>query len=152
MSARYLRCVIREQIDRAKSLKAEIPARQRHAALEHLAAACRDMLETQVRLLERAGALLDGGGMDGAAAKAMRILKMCTRAIAAVEGYGLPPLHCQSEQAVFLSDVLSAVQRRRPAVSMPRGVVHVGRLLFCASGRQHRACPALGGGIPAAHA
>ena len=41
MSARYLRCVIREQIDRAKSLKAEIPARQRHAALERLAAACR---------------------------------------------------------------------------------------------------------------
>ena len=67
------------------------------------------MLETQVRLLERAGALPDGGGMDGAAAKAMRILKMCTRAIAAVEGCGLPPLHCQSEQAVFLSDALSAM-------------------------------------------
>ena len=40
MSARYLRCVIREQIDRAESLRAAIPDRQRHAALERLAAAC----------------------------------------------------------------------------------------------------------------
>ena len=41
MRASYLRCVIREQIDRAESLTAEIPDRQRHAALERLAAGCR---------------------------------------------------------------------------------------------------------------
>ena len=41
MSARYLRRIIREQIDRAESLRAAIPDRQRHAALERLAAACR---------------------------------------------------------------------------------------------------------------
>ena len=106
-----MKCIIQEQIDRAKSLKAEIPASQRHAALEHLAAMCRDALEKQVRLLERAGALLDGGGMDGAATKAMRVLKRCTRVITAVEGYGIPPLRCQSEQVVFLNDILSAMHR-----------------------------------------
>ena len=37
MNARYLRCSIREQIDRAEMLRAEIPARQRQAALERLA-------------------------------------------------------------------------------------------------------------------
>ena len=40
MSARYLRCAIREQIDRAESLRAAIPDRQRHAAPERLADAC----------------------------------------------------------------------------------------------------------------
>ena len=41
MSARYLRCVIREQIDRAESLGVGTLDRQRHAALERLAAARR---------------------------------------------------------------------------------------------------------------
>ena len=109
MNVRYMRCIIREQIDRAESLKAEIPASQRHAALEQLAAVCRDTLEKQVCLLEQAGALLDGGTMVGAVTKAMRVLKRCTRVIAAVEGYGMPPLHCQSEQAMFLNDVLSTM-------------------------------------------
>ena len=109
MSARYIRCTIREQIDRAKMLKAEIPASQQHAALERLAVICRGTLEKQLQLLERVDGLLDGGGVGGADAKAMRVLKMCTRVIAAVEGYGMPLLHCQSEQAVFLNDVLSAM-------------------------------------------
>ncbi len=43
MNTGYLRCAIREQIDRAGSLKAEIPDRQRHASLELLATWCRDM-------------------------------------------------------------------------------------------------------------
>ena len=108
MSASYLRCVIREQIDRAESLKAEIPARQRHAALERLATWCRDMLEAQSRLLERAVSLLDSGGVDSIA-EAVEYLKSCTQVIRAVEWYGMPPLHCQSDQAVFLNDVLSAM-------------------------------------------
>ena len=62
MNTGYLRCAIREQIDRAESLKAEIPDRQRHASLELLAAWCRDMLEEQSHLLERAAGLLDIGG------------------------------------------------------------------------------------------
>ena len=43
MSTRYLRCAIREQIDRAESLRAAIPDIQRHAALERLAAATGSM-------------------------------------------------------------------------------------------------------------
>ena len=112
MNVPYVRCVIREQIDRAESLKAEIPGSQRHAALERLAAECRGTLEGQSRLLEQAACLLDGdsdGGGD--AAEALRVLKHCTRAIGEVEGYGMPPLHCQSGQAVFLNDVLSAMHR-----------------------------------------
>ena len=98
MSARYLRCVIQEQIDRAKSLKADIPTRQRHAALERLAAACRVMLEEQLRLLERAAGMLDNGDTDGVGTKAVRALKRCTRVIDAVEGCGMPPRR-HSEQA-----------------------------------------------------
>lgn len=108
MSAPYLRCLIREQVDRARSLKDSIPCRPSHASLERLAAMCRDTLEEQSRLLERADALLDGG--DGnRAAEAVSIMKQCTRAISGIEGYGMPPLHCYSDQSVFLNDVLSAM-------------------------------------------
>ena len=112
MNVLYTRCVIREQIDRAESLKAEIPGSQRHAALGRLAAECRGVLEEQSRLLEQAACLLDGdsGGGSGAA-EALRVLKHCTRTISEVEGYAMPPLHCQSEKAVFLNDVLSAMHR-----------------------------------------
>ena len=68
MSARYIRCTIREQIDRAKMLKAEIPASQQHAALGRLAVICRGTLEKQLQLLERADGLLDGGGTGGGGA------------------------------------------------------------------------------------
>lgn len=43
------------------------------------------------------------------AAMILKEVKRCVGAIGEVEGYGLPPLHCQSEQAVFLNDVLSAL-------------------------------------------
>ena len=111
MSTGYLRCVIREQIDRAESIRAAIPDRQRHAALERLAAACRDTLNEQSRLLERTCSLLDSGDGGGSLSHsaALKVLERCTRAIVAVEGYGMPLLHCQSEQAVFLNDVLSAM-------------------------------------------
>lgn len=44
MSARYLKRVMREQMDRAESLKDAIPRRLNHAALERLAASCRGTL------------------------------------------------------------------------------------------------------------
>ena len=108
MSARYLRWLIREQIDRAQSLKDAIPDRQRHASLDHSAAACVDALDKQAGLLARYGSLLDGGGGAGAA-RILKAVKRCTRTIAEIEGYGMPPLHCQSERAVFLNDVVSAM-------------------------------------------
>ena len=108
MNIDYVGRIIREQIDRAESLRAEIPDNPGHAALERLANACRATLKEQSRLLEQAGGLLDRGG-DRGAAKALRALKLCTRTIGEVEGYGMPPLHCRSEQAVFLNDVLSAM-------------------------------------------
>ena len=108
MNPRYLRCVIREQMDRAELLKGQIPGRQRHEALERLASSCRGTLDDLSSLLERAGGLLDSGGGDGVAV-ALQDLKRCSRVMGAIEGHGLPPLHCQSEQAVFLNDVLSAL-------------------------------------------
>ena len=108
MNAHYLRCVIREQIDRVESLKGEIPDRQRHEALERLAVSCRGTLDELSSLLERAGGLLDSDGKDGVAV-ALQELKHCSRVMGAIEGHGLPPLHCQSEQAVFLNDVLSSL-------------------------------------------
>ena len=108
MNARYLRCVIREQIDRVESPKCEIPDRQRHEAL--------------TRRPPRAGARSRGcrARWSGPAA--------CTTATAETalpshsttqgtaqgpwerSGHGPPPLlHCQSEQAVFLNDVLSSL-------------------------------------------
>ena len=74
MNARYARYVIRDQIDRAESLKAGIPRRRRHAALERLAAACRMTLGGggQSRLLGRAASLLDSAGGGGVAAEGLR--------------------------------------------------------------------------------
>ena len=95
MSSRYVGCAIREQIDRAESLVAEIPCSQRHAALGQLAAACRRVLEEQSRRLARAADRLGNDGTDGAAAKSLQDLKDCTRVMGAIEGYGMPPLHCQ---------------------------------------------------------
>ena len=66
-------------------------------------------LERQSSMLERADDLLVNGCTGGAGAKALRILKGCTRVITAVDGYCMPPLHCQTERAVFLNDVLSAM-------------------------------------------
>lgn len=68
---------------------------------------CRNTLEEQSRLLGQADALLGGDGSR--AAEALRAVKHCTRAINDIEGFGMPPLHCQSEQAVFLNDILSAM-------------------------------------------
>ena len=47
MNVPYARRAVRGQIDRAESLKAEIPGSRRHAALERLAAECRGTLEGQ---------------------------------------------------------------------------------------------------------
>ena len=122
MNARYLQWLIREQIDRARSLKDAIPPKQRHAALDRLAAACGDALDKQAGLLARYSSMLDGGG-GASAARTLKAVKRCTRAIAEIEGYGMPPLHCQSGQAVFLNDVMSAMHRETglpfscPAVS-----------------------------------
>ena len=81
MSAPYLKCLIREQIDRALSLRDAIPDRLGHASLVRLAAACRNMLEEESRLLEQAGALLDAGGGGGGAraGDVLTIVKHCTR-------------------------------------------------------------------------
>ena len=110
MNTRYLQWLIREQIDRARSLKSAIPAKSRHAALDRLAAACRDSLDKQASMLAQYRALLDGDA-DARAAWILRAVKRCARTIAEIEGYGMPPLHCQSKQAVFLNDVLSAMHR-----------------------------------------
>lgn len=109
MSAPYLKCLIREQVDRALSLRDAIPDRLGHASLVRLAAACRNVLEEESRLLERAGALLDASGGGARAGDVLTIVKHCTRIISDVEGYGMPPLHCQSRQAVFLNEVMSAM-------------------------------------------
>ena len=110
MSSPYLGWLIREQIDRARSLSDAIPKNQRHVALEHLAALCKGALEGQVQQLRRARALLDSTG-DAVAPVVLNAVKDSTRAMAEIEGYGIPPLHCQSDQAVFLNDVLFAMHR-----------------------------------------
>ena len=104
----YLGWLIREQIDRATSLRDAIPDRQCHAALARLAEACKDVLDEQARQLGRAGALLGDDG-DANAAGALRVVRRCTRAMGEIEGYAIPALHCQSDQAVFLNDVLSTM-------------------------------------------
>ena len=122
MNVKYLRRMILEQIDRTKSIKDAIPSNPRHAALMHLATACGDTLDDQAGRLEQCHTLLDSGDKVYAA-MILKEVKRCVRAIGEVEGYGLPPLHCQSEQAVFLKDVLSAMHHetglrfRCPAVS-----------------------------------
>lgn len=122
MNAQYLGWLIREQIDRAHLLKAAIPGKPRHVALEHLAASCKDALDEQASLLDQYRAMLDGSGR-ARAARILKAVKRCARTIGEIEGYGMPPLHCQSEQAVFLNDVLSTMHRevglsfRCPAVS-----------------------------------
>ena len=99
---------IREQIDRIKSPKGVIPDSLQHAALAQLATACKGMLDKQVQELGLARTLLDGA-KDAGAAMALGIVRDCARAMAEIEGYAIPTLHCQSEQAVFLNDVLSAM-------------------------------------------
>ena len=108
MSCLYLGWLIREQIDRAASLRDEIPDRQCHVALARLAEACKDALDEQARQLERARALLGDDG-DASAAGALRVVRRCTRAMGEIEGYAIPALHCQSDRSVFLNDVLSAM-------------------------------------------
>ena len=110
MSSRYLEWLIREQIDRVRSLRDAIPNNLRHAALVHLAAMCNGVLEEQARELEQERALLNDTG-DAGIANALSTIRDCTRTISEIEGYGIPPLHCQSDQAVFLNDVLSAMHR-----------------------------------------
>ena len=122
MNVKYLRRMIREQIDRTQSIKDAIPSNPRHAALIHLATACGDILDDQAGRLEQCHTLLDSDDKVYAA-MILKEVKRCVRAIGGVEGYGLPPLHCQSEQAIFLNDVLSAMHHemglrfRCPAVS-----------------------------------
>ena len=111
MNVGYLRRAIRDQIDRAQSLADEIPHRPGHAALGRLAASCRATLEEEVHLLEEALSTL-GGGDTSRAAEALTAIKRGASKIGAVEAYGMPPLHCQSEQSVFLNDVLTAIHSR----------------------------------------
>ena len=101
-------CAIREQIGRAEPLAAKVPCRRRHATLEQLAAACRLVLGEQSRRLARAAGLPGNDGTDSAAAKSLQDLE-CTRVMGAIEGHGMPSLHCQSDQAVLLNDARSAV-------------------------------------------
>ena len=109
MNVQHLRRVIRDQIERAQLLGDEIPCGSRHAALGRLATSCKSVLEEQVLLLRGALALLDGRVDEACTAKALKILKHTGIVIDAIEAYGMPPLHCQSEQAVFLNDVLSRI-------------------------------------------
>lgn len=108
MNVQYLRRMIRDQIERAQSLEGEIPRSPRHAALERLAASCKRTLEEQICLLREALAILDAGDMSRIA-EVVTAVKHSAREIGTVEGYGMPPLHCQSEQAVFLNGVLSTI-------------------------------------------
>ena len=123
MSVQYLKRLIRDQINRAQSLKDEIPHSPRHAALEDLATSCKITLEEQVRLLRWALSVLDGRGGEASTLEVLTAIKYSTRAIVAIEGYGMPPLHCQSKQAVFLNSIVSTMhseiglQFPRPAVS-----------------------------------
>lgn len=117
VSSQYLGWLIREQIDRARLLRGAIPDSPRHAALEQLARLCRVSLEEQARQLGQARALLDGTG-DADASTVLTTVKRCTRVVGAIEGYGMPPLHCPSDRAVFLNDVLSAMHREMD-LSMP---------------------------------
>ena len=134
MNVGYLRHTILDQIDRAQSLADEIPRRPGHAALGRLAASCRAMLEDEVRLLEEALSAL-GSGDASRAAEALAAIKRGASKIGAVEAYGMPPLHCQSEQAVFLNDVLTAIHSRiglpfpSPAVSCTSSEYYFSHLL-----------------------
>ena len=69
---------------------------------------CKGALEEQARRLGQARAMLGDAG-DAGVAGTLSIVRHCTRVITEIEGYGIPPLHCQSDQAVFLNDVLSAM-------------------------------------------
>ena len=111
MNVGYLGRTIRDQVDRAQSLADEIPRRPGHAALERLAALCRATLDNEVRLLEETHSNL-GGEDASSAAEALAVIKRGASKIGAVEAYGMPPLHCQSEQSVFLNDVLTAIHSR----------------------------------------
>ena len=108
MSSPYLGWLIREQIDRTKSLKDAIPDSLRHAALVQLASACKGALDRQVRQLGLARTLLDGAE-DAGAATALGIVRDSARVMAEIEWYAIPTLRCQSDQTVFLNDVLSAM-------------------------------------------
>ena len=101
--------VILERVNRAESPKDAIPRGPRHPALESLAASCKSTLDRETRLLEFALSGLDSDGKEESVTNALVTVKHCTKAINAVEGYGMPPLHCQSEQAVFLNGVLTTM-------------------------------------------
>ena len=122
-SVQYLKRLILDQTNRAQSLKDEIPHSPRHAALEDLATSCRITLEEQVRLPRWALSVLDGRGGEVSTLEVLTAIKYSTRAIVAIEGYGMPPLRCQSKQAVFLNSIVSTMhseiglQFPRPAVS-----------------------------------
>ena len=75
VSCLYLGWLIREQIDRAVSLKDAIPDRPRHAALARLTEVCKDALDEQARQLGRAGALLGDDDGDASAAGALRVVR-----------------------------------------------------------------------------
>lgn len=92
MIALYLGWLIREQIDRARSLQDAIPKSLRHAALVRLAALRKGALEEQARRLDEARAMLDGAG-DAGTAKVLSIVRICTRTMGEIEGYGILPLH-----------------------------------------------------------
>lgn len=109
MSSTYLRFIIREQIDKIRVLKDEIPCRPGHAALDRLADTCKGRLEEQSLLLGQAGALLDGDSNGARIGMVLRAVKRCARVVGDIEGYGMPPLHCRSEQAIFLNDVVYAM-------------------------------------------
>ena len=69
------------------------------------------VIEEQSRLLAQSLALLDSDEDEDVVAGALMTIKHNARTMSAIEGYGMPPLHCQSEQAVFLNDVLAMMHR-----------------------------------------
>ena len=109
MNVGYLRRAIRDQADRAQSLADDIPRRPGHASLERLAALCRTALEEEARLLGGYFSVLGDGEGASRAAEALMAIKHSAREVRVIEAYGMPPLHCQSEQAVLLNDILFAI-------------------------------------------
>ena len=107
MNVQYLKRAIRDQVDRAQSLEDEIPPSPKHAALERLATLCKSMLEKQARILKDTATRLDDQGDEASIGNALMIIKQKSREFGMIEGFGMPPLHCQSKQVVFLNSVLS---------------------------------------------
>ena len=108
VSADYVDAVVAKQTEKSRAMMRLVPHSFKIGALEDLAYRCTSILSKNIEMLE---SLRNGlrAGLD--AGTVMYRASLCTTHIAAIEEYGLPPLHYQTREMAVINDVLRGLHR-----------------------------------------